>query len=80
MDRVSDDGPGIPEPKLQRALEPFVTLNEARTADQSGIGSGLAISNLLMRQAGGRLELSNRPEGGLCACLLFDQDQNCRDI
>ncbi|MEO1239885.1 MAG: ATP-binding protein, partial [Pseudomonadota bacterium] len=70
--RILDDGPGIPEAALQRVLEPFVTLNEARTADQTGTGLGLAISNLLVRQAGGRLELSNRKEGGLCALVRFN--------
>lgn len=68
---ILDDGPGIPEAELQHALEPIVTLNEARTADETSTGLGLAISNLLVQQAGGRLELSNRPEGGLCTRLLF---------
>lgn len=68
---ILDDGPGIPDAELQRVLEPFVTLDEARTADETGTGLGLAISNLLVRQAGGRLELSNRPEDGLCARLFF---------
>ena len=68
---ILDDGPGIPDAELQRVLEPFVTLDEARTADETGTGLGLAISNLLVRQAGGRLELSNRQEGGLCARLFF---------
>ena len=69
--RISDNGPGIPEPDLQRVLEPFVTLNDARTADKTGTGLGLAIANLLVRQAGGRLALSNRQEGGLCAQIVF---------
>ncbi|MEM6384760.1 MAG: ATP-binding protein [Pseudomonadota bacterium] len=69
--KISDDGPGIPEPELQRVLEPFVTLNKARTADQSGTGLGLATANLLIRQAGGTLKLSNRKEGGLCAQVTF---------
>lgn len=68
---IMDDGPGIPEHEIQRVLEPFVTLNEARTADQSGTGLGLAIANLMVRDAGGTLELSNRQESGVCARIVF---------
>ncbi|MCU1504536.1 MAG: sensor kinase, two-component system, partial [Ilumatobacteraceae bacterium] len=40
---VADDGPGIPVGDRQRALEPFVRLDVARTRDTGGTGLGLAI-------------------------------------
>lgn len=69
--RILDDGPGLPEADLTRVLEPFVTLDDARTADRSGTGLGLAIANLLVRDAGGRLELSNWAPTGLCAAVVL---------
>lgn len=69
--RVEDDGPGIPEAELERVLQPFVRLDHARSRDTVGLGLGLAIVMRAMEQEGGRLLLSNRPEGGLRAeiCL-----------
>jgi len=65
--RIEDDGPGVPEQDLQRILEPFLRLDPARRRNTSGVGLGLAISSRVIADAGGRLTLSNRPEGGLCA-------------
>lgn len=64
---VADDGPGIPEGSLQSVLEPFVRLDAARRRDTIGLGLGLAIASRVVAAEGGRLALSNRPEGGLCA-------------
>jgi PAS domain S-box-containing protein len=47
--RVGDDGPGLAEADLDRAFEPFVSL------DGSGSGLGLAISRALARAHGGDL-------------------------
>ncbi|MEO1550546.1 MAG: ATP-binding protein [Pseudomonadota bacterium] len=71
--RVMDNGPGLPEDKLEKVLLPFVTLDDARTLGASGTGLGLAIAKLLAGDAGGTLDLSNRPTGGLCATLVFDE-------
>lgn len=65
--RVEDDGPGIPEQDLQRVLEPFQRLDPARQRNTSGVGLGIPIAVRVVADAGGKLTLSNRPEGGLCA-------------
>lgn len=68
---VTDDGPGIPEEKLQQVIEPFVRLDQAR-ADRSGsVGLGLAIVNDVARAHGGRLTLLNRKPSGLTARVEF---------
>ena len=58
---VSDDGPGIPETILARIFDPFFTTKPA------GIGTGLGLSIVLsvVREHGGRVSVSNRPEGGV---------------
>lgn len=64
---VLDQGPGIPADELARAGERFF---RASNASQSGSGLGLAITRSIAERHGGRLVLSNRPDGvGLEACL-----------
>jgi signal transduction histidine kinase len=54
---VTDTGPGIPEADRARALERFVRLDSARTAQGAGIGLSLAAA--VAELHGGRLELSD---------------------
>lgn len=63
--RVDDDGPGIPEDKLEEVLRPFARLDQARQRNTRGLGLGLAIVAKAVDQEDGTLTLSNRPEGGL---------------
>lgn len=65
--RVEDDGPGIPEEKMDEVLKPFVRLDEARGRNTRGLGLGLAIVAKAVEQENGDLILSNRPTGGLSA-------------
>jgi signal transduction histidine kinase len=67
--RVEDDGPGIPEADMQRVLEPFQRLDPARQRNTSGVGLGIPIAVRAIADAGGKLTLSNRPEGGLCVLV-----------
>ena len=61
---VSDDGPGIPPEKLQRAMEPFERLSKAREGDHSGFGLGLAIVKAIAEGHEGQLILvANKPQG-----------------
>lgn len=67
---VADCGPGIPPERMADALRPFSRLDPARGgAGHSGLG--LAIVERLVRDQGGRLELSNAPSGGLVARLIL---------
>lgn len=69
--RVEDDGPGIPEADMQRVLEPFQRLDPARQRNTSGVGLGIPIAVRAIAAAGGKLILSNRREGGLCAQIVL---------
>ncbi|MGJ5178383.1 ATP-binding protein [Bradyrhizobium oligotrophicum] len=59
---VADDGPGIPQALQARALEPFVKLDQARSA--GGFGLGLSIAQEIMKKHDGGIALMpNTPRG-----------------
>lgn len=62
---IDDDGPGIPEEKLEQMFEPFRRGEDSRNRDTGGVGLGLAIARNLARAHGGDVTLANRPGGGL---------------
>jgi len=70
---VLDNGPGIPEEELNAVLEPFYRVESSRNRHTGGTGLGLAIATQLVGQMSGTLRLSNRPEGGLDACVTLRQ-------
>ena len=67
---VFDNGPGIPESHLEKLLRPFERLDTARS-NAGGSGLGLAIAERIAKLHHGKLELINRPEGGLEARLTL---------
>ncbi|WP_341910565.1 cache domain-containing protein [Ferrovibrio terrae] len=70
--RVSDSGPGIPAHHLQHVTEAFYQAADAqaRSSSSGGVGLGLTIAHRLALLLGGRLDLANRPEGGLTVTLV----------
>lgn len=68
---VLDQGPGIPEDAMQKVLQPFYRLEGSRNRHTGGTGLGLAVVDGIVRRLGGQVQLSNRAEGGLNACLQF---------
>lgn len=65
---VQDSGPGIPDTELHRVRDAFVSRR------RGGTGLGLAIADRIIEAHGGRLELENRPEGGLIARVVLPAD------
>jgi two-component system, NtrC family, sensor histidine kinase HydH len=65
---VRDNGPGMDAQQRQRALEPFYTTRK------DGSGLGLAIVHKIVRDHGGRLEISSAPGQGARISMFFPQD------
>jgi two-component system cell cycle sensor histidine kinase PleC len=68
---VRDNGPGIPEEKLERVLEPFSQIDNRFDREAGGTGLGLALVNGLARLHGGRIALANNPDAGLTASIYL---------
>jgi len=62
---VTDNGPGIAPEELPRVFDPFFTTKGIG----EGIGIGLSIADNIIRDFGGTIMASNRPEGGACFTL-----------
>ena len=66
---VDDDGPGIPEERLEDVFQAFLRLEASRNRETGGTGLGLTIARNILRAHGGDVVLENRPEGGLRAVV-----------
>ena len=60
---IEDNGPGIPEERMEKVFEPFFRLEESRNRDTGGIGLGMAIARNIIRNHGGDIELVNLEDG-----------------
>ncbi|MGE8497788.1 MAG: sensor histidine kinase [Pseudomonas sp.] len=69
---VCDQGPGVADEHLPRLGEPFY---RAPGQSAAGHGLGLAIARRAIERHGGRIELSNRPQGGFCARVILPLEQ-----
>jgi signal transduction histidine kinase len=56
---VADNGPGIPEEKLEAIFDPFVQLSNGLSDRRGGVGLGLAISRDLARAMNGELRVES---------------------
>ena len=74
--RIEDEGPGIPEDRLEDVLDPFRRLETSRNRERGGAGLGLAIANAVAQAHGGSLVLTNRAEGGLRASLMLPKTRD----
>lgn len=63
---VEDNGPGIPDAHLEQIFDPFFTTRK------TGLGLGLAISQLIVENMGGSLEASNVESGGAVFTMTLD--------
>src|SRR5690606_13758498 len=61
----SDNGPGFAPQVITRVFEPYVTTKTG------GTGLGLAIVKKIVEEHGGRIDVSNRREGGARISILL---------
>jgi nitrogen fixation/metabolism regulation signal transduction histidine kinase len=67
---VSDNGPGFAAQVLTRVFEPYVTTKA------TGTGLGLAIVKKIIEEHSGRIDVSNRREGGARISILLTRLAN----
>jgi two-component system sensor histidine kinase KdpD len=67
--RIMDEGPGIPEPELERIFGKFYRLEQA--SDMRGTGLGLSISKGIVEAHNGRIWAENRVGGGTVFSLAI---------
>lgn len=68
---VEDAGPGIPEPDLERVMEPYVRLETSRSRETGGVGLGLAVARDAALMHAGQLRLENIKAVGLRVTLIL---------
>jgi len=66
---VNDNGPGIPDDRLEEVFEPFVRLEGSRSNATGGAGLGLTLARSIAREHGGDVTLENRWAGSQVAGL-----------
>ncbi len=74
--RMSDNGPGIPEPIRDKVLQPFFTTKE------EGTGLGLSIAVRIIEEHNGRLEIESNQGGGatfIISLPLFQESSDEHD-
>ena len=71
--QVWDDGPGIPEHKLADIFEEFLRLDHSKTAQEQGLGLGLAIAKGLAKLLGHQLLVRSWPNKGTVFSVLIER-------
>ena len=69
---VEDNGPGFSKDVIEHVFDPYVT-NKPK-----GTGLGLAIVKKLVEEHGGRVEASNKEDGGARLMLILPADNESR--
>jgi len=69
---IEDDGPGIPQEKMEEVFKPFFRLDPSRNRATGGVGLGLTIARDIAQSHGGDILLcSSKDHGGLQASLVL---------
>ena len=68
-----DNGLGLNEAELARALEMFFRSDNPEVREQAGWGLGLSVADMLVRRMRGRLMLESIPGQGTRAIVFLPQ-------
>lgn len=61
---IEDDGTGIPEDQRLLVRQPFYRLDQHRNRSVGGVGLGLAITDMALRESGATWQIASSPLGG----------------
>ncbi len=61
--QIEDQGPGVPEKEISLIFKKYYRSKSVRK-HMNGVGLGLYISNKIVRETGGNIQVSNHPEVG----------------
>jgi signal transduction histidine kinase len=73
---VADNGIGMTEEGVAKALRPFEQAHSARSREHKGTGLGLHLCDNFMKLFGGTLEIESRPAEGTTATVTFPADRS----
>ncbi len=68
---IEDNGPGVPANQLNKIFNPFYRVDTAREKKTGGFGLGLAIAKQAIHLHHGKIQASNRKQGGLLVRILL---------
>lgn len=72
---VEDDGAGIPEDKIEQALQPFNRLEQSRNKASGGFGLGLSIVARITQWHKGEVKIEQSALGGAKVILCLPREQ-----
>jgi signal transduction histidine kinase len=67
---ITDFGPGLAAPELERVFLPFYRTDASRNLDKGGVGLGLPIARATARAHGGDVELTSSGQGAVARVSL----------
>lgn len=70
---IADNGPGVPEDQLTKIFNPFYRVDTARQKKTGGYGLGLAIAKKALQLHHGKIQATNRKDGGLLVRIILPQ-------
>ncbi len=74
--KISDDGPGIPAPILEKIFDPFFTTKP----ETKGTGLGLSVSLGIIKEHGGVIEVDTAENEGTTFTIKFPMDKDSQPI
>ncbi|KZC98277.1 PAS domain S-box protein [Oceanibaculum pacificum] len=72
---VSDNGIGMNEAELAKAMQPFTQIDSSLQRRYSGTGLGLPLTKSLIEMHGGLLHISSKPGAGTVATIRFPPER-----
>ena len=77
--RVSDQGRGIPQEKLETVFDRFQQLEKTDSKEKGGTGLGLAICRSIIQQHGGAIWAQRNPTEGVSLCVDLPRSNRSTD-